>query len=135
LVPYTDQDKAALMQTLTAGCKFKLTSPQMSTPDDILEFSVDPDSHKITSRVASGGSRIGAPVGTTATGDITDHAGWTLLTMTVLRPNSSAPSAYGYTIIVGQTDNGLCLNASINSLSASMMNRPLGRWDAVQVKP
>jgi hypothetical protein len=134
LVPYTDADKAALVQTLTNGAKFKVTIPVMSTPDDILEFSIDPSTHKINGRVASGGNRIGAPTGTPFTGDIKDKAGWTELDMTVLRLNTSAPPSYGYTILVGPTDRGLYLNSSTNSLSTKP-NRPLGRWDAVEVKP
>ena len=135
LVPYTDQDKAALVQTLTSGAKFKVTIPIMNTPDDILEFSVDPSTQKINGHVASGGNRIGAPPGTPFTGDIKDKAGWTELEMTILRPNTNAPPSYGYTIFVTPTDTGLYLNASTNSLTRTLPNRPLGRWDAVQVKP
>lgn len=135
LLPYTEQDKAAIADALKAGAKFKLTIPVMPPPDDIVEFTADPATNKVTGRVISGGSRIGSPPGTPFSGEMKEVAGWTELDMAVLRPNTSAPPAYGFTILVHKTDGGLYLNASINSLSRSMLNRPIGRWDAVEAKP
>jgi hypothetical protein len=83
----------------------------------------------------SGGTRIGALVGMEFSGNFKDKAGWTEMVMTVLRKNTNAPPVNGYTIFVGRAESGLYLNASTNSLSPSIMNRPLGWWDAVQVQP
>jgi hypothetical protein len=110
LLPYTDKDKAAMVQQLTAGVQFKLVYPLMdAAATDTVAFSGD-----------------------ASTGEIKDTGGWAQMTMPHTPPNGRAP-VYAYTVVVTPIDDGLYLNAAVYNIRQGA-NHPIGRWDAVQVK-
>ena len=132
LLPYTDKDKAAMIQQLTAGVQFKLVYPQMDAAStDIVAFSGDA-SGKITGKLITAGHQLNNAKGTTFTGEIKDNLGWAQMTMPNMRPVDRTP-VYAYTVVVTPTDEGLYLNANVYNIRQGA-NHPAGRWDAVQVK-
>lgn len=133
LIPYTEKDKADIAKALADGVRFRVIYPQMGNiPDDILEFKTDPATNKINGKVAAGGHRMNTPLGQTFSGDMKDQVGWTVLQMPL--SHMGHPPDYAYTIVVTPTDAGLYLNGYVYSIRRGAAS-PLGRWDAVQVKP
>jgi hypothetical protein len=136
LIPYTDKDKAAVATALGSGTKFRITTPRMDgVPDDILTFTADPATSKIKGTLSGPGHHINASPGITFSGEIKDHLGWSEIDMPIPRPNSSRPEPiYSYMVVVTPTDNGLYMNGYVYNIQMTAA-RPLGRWDALEVKP
>ena len=136
LIPYTDKDKTAVATALSSGAKFRITTPRMDqVPDDILTFTADPATGKIKGTLSGPGHHINASPGITFSGLIKDRAGWSGMDMPIPRPNSSRPEPiYAYSVVVTPTDNGLYMNGYVYNIQMTAA-RPLGRWDALEVKP
>jgi hypothetical protein len=132
LIPCGDKEKADITKALTDGTNFKVTMPQMgNAPDTILDFTGDPAGGKINGNIASGGTHLGARPGTKCSGEIKDQGGWTALDMPLA--NGKPKPDYAYFIVVTPTEAGLYINGFVYSTHIGIA-RPLGRWDAVQVK-
>ncbi len=135
LIPFTDQDAAAITAALTAGAKFKVTTPQVNAPDDILTFSIDPITKKVSGSLTGPGNHLNASPGMKCLGDMSDLDGWTELSLPILRLNSSSTKpVYSYTVVITPTDGGLYMSGFVYNIQMTPAG-PHGRWDAIQVKP
>jgi hypothetical protein len=133
LIPYTDADKAAVTLALNTGVKFQLHHPIMPPEaTDIIELSADPASGGITGHLTTAGHQLNTPPDVTFTGPIADQSGYAQLTMPIMRKIIKSP-VYSYDLLVTPTDQGLYLTGYCYNIRMGA-NRPLGRWDAVEVK-
>ena len=133
LLPYTDKDKAAVAQALGSGIKFRLINPKMGDVVDVLEFATDPETNKIKGRLTTAGHQINNSPNSTFIGEIKEESNWAKLDMPIMRPVDRNPT-YTYTIVVTPTDSGMYMTAGVYNISQGR-GGPMGRWDAVQVKP
>ena len=133
LLPYSDKDNAAVAQALGSGMKFRLVNPKMGDVVDVLEFATDPSTNSIKGRLTTAGHQINSSPNSTFTGTIKQELGWAKLDMPILRPVDRTP-VYAYTIVATPTDGGMYLSAGVYNISQGP-GGPMGRWDAIEVKP
>lgn len=133
LLPYTDKDKTAIAQALGAGMKFRLINPKMGDVVDIIEFASDSSSDMIKGHLTTAGHQINSSPNTTFTGPIKEEMGWAKLVMPILRPIDRTPT-YAYTVVATPTDGGMYISAGTYNIGQGLRG-PMGRWDAIEVKP
>jgi len=133
LLPYSDQDRAALVQALSSGVKVKALTPQMGGADTIVEFSTDPKTPgNILGTVTANGAHVGQRTGATFSGPVIDNGKWIELTMIIARPGSQP--VYDYTLTATRTDAGIYISAFQYNIRQTR-RMPIFVWDGVEVKP